>query len=54
MRVRVTVIEREMEKKQTKMKKKSYVVNLNMSRKEVWVCHWHMKVTGIRLNAYEV
>lgn len=36
------------------MKKKSYVVNLNMFRKEVWVCYWYMKVIGIRLNVYEV
>lgn len=49
--VRVRVTERA-EKKQMGVKKKRYIVNLHMSRKERWACHWPIKVTGIRLNAY--
>lgn len=44
--------EKEEEKKEMGVKKKRYIVNLHMSRKERWACHWPIKVTGIRLNAY--
>ena len=45
--VKVGVIERE----QMGMKKKSYMINLHMSRKELWVDHWHIKVMN-QINAY--
>ena len=34
------------------VKKKRYIVNLSMSLKKLQVCDRHIKVTGIRLNAY--